>query len=132
MDQAAGQPTIRRALGPALDGRLALQRLVRPSAVPDVLNSYAQIWRAGVIGSCVRSMKTRGTTAMVREMLAADELAPGDDANVVATGFLVRNFYRWNYNTWMKDNVEHTGKAFLGLTFNCCPLPRPQYDPDHA
>ena len=66
---------------------------------------------------------------MVREMLAADELAPADDANIVATGFLVRNFYRWNYNSWMKDNVEHTGKAFLGLTFNCAHCHDHKYDP---
>jgi hypothetical protein len=66
---------------------------------------------------------------MVREMLAADELAPADDADLAATGFLVRNFYRWNYNSWMKDNVEHTGKAFLGLTFNCAHCHDHKYDP---
>jgi len=66
---------------------------------------------------------------MVMEMLAADEISPGDDANVVATGFIIRNFYRWNYNTWMKDNVEHTGKAFLGLTLNCCHCHDHKYDP---
>lgn len=97
-------------------------------AVPDVLNSYAQIWRWR--DWIVRSLnEDKGYDRMVREMLAADELAPGDDANVVATGFLVRNFYRWNYNTWMKDNVEHTGKAFLGLTFNCAHCHDHKYDP---
>jgi hypothetical protein len=66
---------------------------------------------------------------MVMEMLAADEIAPEDDDNIVATGFIARNFYRWNYNTWMKDTVEHTGKAFLGLTLNCCHCHDHKYDP---
>src|SRR5262249_45636064 len=49
--------------------------------------------------------------------------------NVVATGFLVRNWFKWNYNQWMRDNVEHVGKAFLGLTFNCCHCHDHKYDP---
>ena len=97
-------------------------------AVPDVLNSYAQIWRWR--DWIVRSLNDdKGYDRMVREMLAADELAPADDDDLVATGFLVRNFYRWNYNNWMQDNVEHTGKAFLGLTFNCCHCHDHKYDP---
>lgn len=97
-------------------------------AVPDVLNSYAQIWRWR--DWIVRSLnEDKSYDRMVREMLAADEIAPADDANLPATGFLVRNFYRWNYNSWMKDNVEHTGKAFLGLTFNCAHCHDHKYDP---
>jgi hypothetical protein len=93
-----------------------------------VLNSYAQIWRWR--DWIVRSLNAdRPYDSMVRAMLAADELAPGDSEEVVATGFLVRNFYRWNYNSWMKDNVEHTGKAFLGLTFNCAHCHDHKYDP---
>lgn len=96
--------------------------------VPDTLNSYGQIWRWR--DWIVRSLNDdKGYDRMVMEMLAADELAPGDDENVVATGFIVRNFYRWNYNTWMKDSVEHTGKAFLGLTLNCCHCHDHKYDP---
>jgi hypothetical protein len=97
-------------------------------SVPDVLNSYAQVWRWR--DWIVRSVNAdRPYDWMVRMMLAADELVPGDDANVVATGYLVRNFFRWNYNNWMRDNVEHTGKAFLGLTFNCCHCHDHKYDP---
>jgi hypothetical protein len=97
-------------------------------AVPDVLNSYAQIWRWR--DWIVRSLnEDRGYDWMVRQMLAADELAPTDDAGLVATGFLVRNWYRWNYNLWMRDNVEHTGKAFLALTFNCAHCHDHKYDP---
>ena len=97
-------------------------------AVPDVLNSYARIWRWR--DWIVRSLnEDKPYDRMVAEMLAADELAPADDANLVATGFLVRNWFRWNYNSWMKDNVEHVGKAFLGLTINCAHCHDHKYDP---
>lgn len=97
-------------------------------AVPDVLNSYAMIfrWRDWI----VRSLnEDRGYDWMLQQMIAADELNPADDANLVATGYIARNFYRWNYNQWMKDLVEHTGKAFLGLTMNCCHCHDHKYDP---
>jgi mono/diheme cytochrome c family protein len=97
-------------------------------AVPDVLNSYGQIWRWR--DWIVRSLNAdRGYDEMVRLMLAADELAPDRDDDLVATGFLVRNFFRWNYNNWMRDNVEHTAKAFLGLTVNCAHCHDHKYDP---
>ncbi len=97
-------------------------------AVPDVMNSYPRIWRWR--DWIVRSLnEDKGYDRMVVEMLAADEVAPEDDANVVATGFLVRNWFKWNYNVWMKDTVEHTGKAFLGLTLNCCHCHDHKYDP---
>lgn len=97
-------------------------------SVPDVLNSYGQVWRWR--DWIVRSLNAdRPYDWMVRMMLAADELAPTDDENLVATGFLVRNFYRWNYNNWMRDDVEHTAKAFLGLTVNCAHCHDHKYDP---
>jgi hypothetical protein len=97
-------------------------------SVPDVMNSYPQIWRWR--DWIVRSLnEDRGYDRMVMEMLAADEIAPEDDGAVVATGFLVRNWFKWNYNQWMRDNVEHTGKAFLGLTLNCCHCHDHKYDP---
>jgi hypothetical protein len=97
-------------------------------SVPDVLNSYGMVWRWR--DWIVRSLNADAPyDRMVQEMLAADELAPGDDEKAVATAFLVRNFFRWNYNQWMRDNVEHTAKAFLGLTFNCCQCHDHKYDP---
>ncbi|MGL4551404.1 MAG: DUF1549 domain-containing protein, partial [Gemmataceae bacterium] len=97
-------------------------------AVPDVLNSYAMIWRWR--DWIVRSLNDdRPYDRMVQDMLAADELSPADRDAQPATGFVVRNFYRWNYNQWMRDSVEHTGKAFLGLTFNCCQCHDHKYDP---
>lgn len=97
-------------------------------STPDVLNSYGQIWRWR--DWIVTSLnEDRGYDEMVKLMLAADELRPGDHQDQVATGFVVRNFFRWNYNNWMRDNVEHTAKAFLGLTMNCCHCHDHKYDP---
>lgn len=97
-------------------------------SVPDVLNSYGMIWRwrDWIIGSL---NDDRPYDWMVGQMLAGDELNPTDTANVVATGFVVRNFFRWNYNSWLKDSVEHTAKAFLGLTVNCAHCHDHKYDP---
>ena len=97
-------------------------------AVPDVLNSYGMIWRWR--DWIVRSLnEDRGYDWMILRMLAADELEPLDEANLVATGYVVRNFFRWNYNSWLKDNVEHTAKAFLGLTVQCAHCHDHKYDP---
>ena len=57
---------------------------------------------------------------MVQEMLAADELSPTDNDSLRATGYLVRSWYKFNRNKWLDDAIEHTGKAFLSVTFNCC------------
>ena len=66
---------------------------------------------------------------MIHEMLAADEIAPLDPAALRATGFLVRNWFRYNRNVWLENAVEHTGKAFLGLTMNCARCHDHFYDP---
>jgi hypothetical protein len=97
-------------------------------SVPDVLNSYGMIWRWR--DWIIRSIaEDKGYDWMIQQMLAADEINPTDEANLVATGFIVRNFFRWNYDQWKKDLVEHTGKAFLGLTLNCCHCHDHKYDP---
>jgi hypothetical protein len=66
---------------------------------------------------------------MVQEMLAADELSPTDNDALRATGYLVRSWYKFNRNKWLDDAIEHTGKAFLGITFNCCRCHDHMYDP---
>ncbi len=73
-------------------------------------------WRDWIVESL---NAVKGYDRMVQEMLAADELAPGDAGAARATGFLVRNWYLFNRNVWLDRIVEHTGKAFLGVTLNC-------------
>ena len=83
-------------------------------------------WRDWIIESLNAD---NGYDRMVQEMLAADELAPGDADAVRATGFLVRNWYKFNRNVWLERTVEHTGKAFLGVTLNCARCHDHFFDP---
>ncbi len=66
---------------------------------------------------------------MIVEMLAADEVAPLDENAHRATGFLVRNWYKFNRNVWLDATVEHTAKGFLGITMNCARCHDHMYDP---
>ena len=96
--------------------------------VPDVWNSAPQIWRWR--DWIVRSLNDdQGYDRMIVEMLAADEAEPENDEAGYATGYLIRNWYALNPNDWMRSNVEHTGKAFLGLTLNCAHCHDHKYDP---
>lgn len=97
-------------------------------SVNDVWNSAPQIWRwrDWIVKSLNRD---KGYDRMVSEMLAGDEIAPLDDEAGVATGFLVRSWYALNPNQWMRDIIEHTGKAFLGLTLQCAHCHDHKYDP---
>jgi hypothetical protein len=64
----------------------------------------------------------------IAEMLAADELCPEDTEALRATGFLVRNFKLLSREQWMQDTVNHTTKAFLGLTLDCARCHDHMYD----
>lgn len=66
---------------------------------------------------------------IIHEMLAGDELEPANPATIRATGYLARSYYKFNRNVWLDDIVEHTGKAFLGVTLNCCRCHDHMYDP---
>ncbi len=83
-------------------------------------------WRDWIIESLNAD---KGYDRMVQEMLAADELAPTDPKALRATGFLVRNWYKFNRNVWLDRTVEHTGKAFLGITLNCARCHDHFFDP---
>ncbi len=66
---------------------------------------------------------------MIREMIAGDELAPNNRDILRATGFLARSYHRSNRNIWLDATVEHTAKAFLGMTINCARCHDHKYDP---
>ena len=94
----------------------------------EVRDSQPHIWRWR--DWIVESLNAdKGYDRMIVEMLAADEVAPDDPEALRATGFLVRNWYKFNRNVWLDNTVEHTAKAFLGLTFNCARCHDHKYDP---
>jgi hypothetical protein len=66
---------------------------------------------------------------MIRQMLAADELYPADAQKLRATGYLARSYFLFNRTSWLDEVVEHAGKGFLGLTFNCAKCHDHKYDP---
>jgi hypothetical protein len=94
----------------------------------EVRNSQKHIWhwRDWIIASLNAD---KGYDQMVREMLAADELYPNDLDRLRATGFLARQYFLFNRNTWLEETVEHTSKAFLGLTMNCAKCHDHKFDP---
>jgi hypothetical protein len=83
-------------------------------------------WRDWIVESLDRDLPY---DRMIIAMLAADEADPGDAPSLRATGFLVRNWYKFNRNTWLDDTIEHTAKAFLGITLNCAKCHDHKYDP---
>ena len=91
-------------------------------------NSQKHIWhwRDWIIEAL---NEDKGYDRMIHEMLAGDELAPEDLDTVRATGFLARNYYLFNRTSWLDSTIEHTSKAFLGLTMNCAKCHDHKYDP---
>lgn len=83
-------------------------------------------WRDWIIESLNAD---KGYDRMIVEQLAADELAPEDRANLRATGFLARSYYLFNRTTWLDETIEHTCRAFLGLTMQCVKCHDHKYDP---
>jgi hypothetical protein len=87
-------------------------------------------WRDWIVESL---NSDKGYNRMIVEMLAADELAPEDRDNLRATGFLARSYYLFNRTTWLDETIEHTCRAFLGLTMQCVKCHAHKYDPiEHA
>jgi hypothetical protein len=87
---------------------------------------YVWRWREWIIDSLHTG---KPYDNMILEMLAGDETHPDDPLVLAATGFLARNFNKFNRNTWLDNTVEHTSKAILGLTMNCCRCHDHKYDP---
>ena len=83
-------------------------------------------WRDWIVNSL---NENKGYDQMVREMLAGDEIAPNDSSVLAATGFLARSWFKFNRTSWLDNTIEHTGKAFMGLTMNCAKCHDHKYDP---
>jgi hypothetical protein len=83
-------------------------------------------WRDWIVASVNAD---KGYDRMIEEMIAGDELAPDDPATVRATGFLVRNWDVFNRNAWLANTVEHTARAFLGVTIQCARCHDHKFDP---
>jgi hypothetical protein len=97
-------------------------------AINEIRYSQRHIWRWR--DWIVESLNAdKGYDRMVLEMLAGDELAPADPSVARATGFIGRNWYKFDRNVWMFDAVEHTAQAFLGLTLKCARCHEHKYDP---
>ncbi len=82
-------------------------------------------WRDWIIESLNAD---KGYDQMVLEMLAADEQFPGDRDALRATGFLVRNFKLLSREQWLTETVDHTSRAFLGVTLKCAQCHDHRYD----
>jgi len=93
----------------------------------ELRNSQRHIWhwRDWIVESL---NKDKGYDQMLREMLAADELYPTDADALRGTGFLARHYFLFNRTTWLDETIEHTSKAFLGITMNCCKCHDHKYD----
>jgi hypothetical protein len=94
----------------------------------EVRNSQPHIWhwRDWIVESLNGDT---GYDHMVVAMLAGDEMAPDDPATLRATGYLVRNWYKFNRHVWLQNTVDHTAKAFLGVTLACARCHDHKYDP---
>ncbi len=94
----------------------------------EVRNSQRHIWRWR--DWIVESLNAdKGYDRMLTEMLAGDEIAPNDPQTLRATGYLARNYSRYDRNGWMQDAVDHTAQAFLGVTLKCARCHDHKYDP---
>jgi len=83
-------------------------------------------WRDWIVDSLNAD---RPYDRMVVEMIAGDEAAPLDPDTQRATGFLARNWYKFDRDVWLFETVEHTAQAFLGLTLRCARCHDHKFDP---
>ncbi len=83
-------------------------------------------WRDWIVESLNDDL---GYDQMIVAMLAADEATPGDASALRATGYLARSWYKFNRDSWLQDTVDHTARAFLGLTYGCARCHDHKYDP---
>jgi mono/diheme cytochrome c family protein len=96
--------------------------------INELRNSRRHIWRwrDWLMEALERD---KGYDRLILEMLAGDELVPGDRDVQRAGGYLGRNFYVFNRTVWLQDTVEYTAAGLLGLTLKCCRCHDHKYDP---
>ena len=83
-------------------------------------------WRDWIVESLNRDL---GYDRMIVLMLAADEAAPDDDSLAPRHRIPRPELVQVQPRQWLDNNVEHTAKAFLGLTLNCARCHDHKYDP---
>ncbi len=83
-------------------------------------------WRDWIVDSL---NEDKGYDRMVKEMLAADEIAPNDPKTLRATGYLARQYHKYDRDGWMQDAVDHTALGFLAVTVKCARCHDHKYDP---
>ena len=83
-------------------------------------------WRDWIIESL---NDDKGYDQMLLEMLAGDEVALVDTRVLPATGFLGRNWYKFDKNTWLFETVEQTSRGLMAVTMKCCRCHDHKYDP---
>jgi hypothetical protein len=94
----------------------------------DVRNSarFMWRWRDWIVESL---NEDKPYDRMILEMLAADEVAPQDTKALRATGFLARNYAKYDRDGWMQDAVDHTALGMLGITVKCARCHDHKFDP---
>jgi hypothetical protein len=83
-------------------------------------------WRNWIVDSLNRD---EGYDRMISLMLAGDEIAPEDEGALSATGYLGRNWYKFDRNVWMFDAVERTSEALMATTLRCARCHDHKFDP---
>lgn len=94
----------------------------------EIIFSHHHIWRwrDWIVDSLNAGT---GYDQMVIAMLAGDEVAPEDPDTLRATGFLARHWEMFNRNKVLDTTVEHTSRAFLGVTLQCAKCHDHKFDP---
>jgi len=94
----------------------------------DVRNSqrFMWRWRDWIVESLNQD---KSYDRMILEMLAADEVTPEDPKALRATGFLARNYSKYDRDGWMQDAVDHTALGMLGITVKCARCHDHKFDP---
>ncbi len=83
-------------------------------------------WRDWIVESLNAE---KGYDRMIVEMLAGDEIAPMDEGILRATGFLGRNWYKFDRNVWLSETVEQTSMGLLAVTMKCARCHDHKFDP---